>query len=146
MMGLVQCFPASFGGDAPYFKKASLLLLTMEIALNQLGHHTVALTLPPADYRIPQILEGLGLLRFSDQLNSQLEIGHLFEHRDPEVRAMRTMTVEAVGHVREAYQRLHGRAIGIGELDGMLYLLSRNPNLMARRAMKQHIKVATAAF
>lgn len=146
MIGLACRFPLSFGEDPVFYKKASLLLMTVEIAFNQLGERAIAHTLPPADYRIPQILEGLGILRLSDHLAAKIEAGHIFRLDDEEVHALRSMTVEAVGQIRSAYERIHARPITCAELDGMLYLLSRNPDVMARRAMKPHIKVATAAF
>jgi hypothetical protein len=146
MVGLACRFPKSFGEDPVFFKKASLLLMTMEIALNQLGAKAKALTLPPADYRIPQILEGLGVLRFSDDLSAKIRDGHVFRIADPEVRAIRAMTVEAVGHIKASYERHHSTTKTTAELDGLLYLLSRNRPLMTRASMKPHMLVATAAF
>lgn len=146
MVGLACRFPKSFGEDPVFFKKASLLLMTMEIALNQLGAKAKALTLPPADYRIPQILEGLGILRFNDALCAKISDGHVFRITDPEIRAIRAMTVEAVGHIKAGYERQHHASITCAELDGLLYLLSRNRPLMTRASMKPHMLVATAAF
>lgn len=146
LAGLAQRFPLSFGGDAPFHKKASLLLLTMEIALNQLGYKAQALTLPPADYRIPQILEGLGVLKLSAALSAKIAAGHLFELNDPEVRGIRAMTVEVVGHIRDRYEARYGKPVSCAELDGMLYLLSRNAPLMRTTSMRPHMLVATAAF
>lgn len=146
MVGLACRFPRSFGEDPVFYKKASLLLMTMEIALNQLGAKAKALTLPPADYRIPQIFEGLGILRFSDALSAKISGGHVFRITDPEVRAIRAQTVEAVGHIKAAYEHQHGTDITCADLDGLLYLLSRNRPLMTRASMKPHMLVATAAF
>jgi hypothetical protein len=146
MVGLACRFPLSFGEDPVFYKKASLLLLTMELALNQLGAKAVALTLPPADYRIPQIMEGLGILRFDDALGQKIKAGHVFRLDDPEVHAIRAMTVEAVGLVKKGYEARHRKPISCAELDGLLYLLSRNRPLMSRASMKPHMLVATAAF
>lgn len=146
MVGLAQRFPLSFGNDAPFYKKASLLLLTMEIALTQLGQRAEAMTVPPADYRIPQILEGLGVLRLSPELSAKIEARHLFAATDPEVRALRSMTIEATGHIRSAYEQYYRCKVGSGELDGMLYLLSRNEELTRRAIQRPHILVATPAF
>lgn len=146
MRGLACRFQLAFGQDPVFYKKASLLLMTMEIALNQLGHKAIAETLPPADYRIPQILEGVGILRFSDQLSAKVASGHLFRIDDPDVRAIRAMTVEAVGMIKAAYEEQQGKTISCAELDGLLYQLSRNRPLMSRASMKRHILVATHAF
>lgn len=146
MAALAHVFPKSFGGDWPFCKKASLLLMTMEIALSQLGHKAVAATPPPADYRIPQILEALGILRFDPQLAELIAKGHLFERSDPRVHAIRAMTVEAFGLIRDAYARHHGQPITAAELDGRLYLLSRDARLMTRIATRPHMLVATPAF
>jgi len=146
MQGLACRFPRAFGEDPTFYKKASLLLMTMEIALNQLGHRAIAETLPPADYRIPQILEGLGILKFSPEVSERIANGHVFRIDDPEVRAIRTMTVEAVGLIKAAYQEHHSRTITCAELDGLLYQLSRNRSLMAQAGRKPHMRVATHAF
>lgn len=146
MKGLACRFPTAFGEDPMFYKKASLLLMTMEIALNQLGHTAVAETLPPADYRIPQILEGLGILRFSTELSDKVARGFVFRIDDPHVRAIRAMTVEAVGLIKATYEAQHDKNISCAELDGLLYLLSRNQPLMSRATMKPHMLVATHAF
>lgn len=146
MQGLGCRFPMAFGEDPLFYKKASLLLMTMEIALNQLGASAITETLPPADYRIPQILEGLGILRFSDEVARKIMDKHMFRIDDPEVNAIRTATVEAVGLIKDTYERQHGRQTTCAEIDGLLYLLSRNRPLMARTTMKPHMLVATAAF
>ncbi len=146
MIGLGLLFPKSFGSDPLFCKKGSLLLMTMEIALKQLGHRAVSLTPPPADYQIPRILEGLGILRLADELSDKVRDGHIFKLDDAEVRAIRAMTIEAVGHIRQAYERQHATRITCAEIDGLLYLLSRNRPLMTRTTMKPHMLVATAAF
>lgn len=146
MQGLACRFPLSFGEDPVFYKKASLLLMTMEIALNQLGCRAVSETLPPADYRIPQILEGLGILKFSNDVAAKIRRGHIFSLDDPEVQAIRSATIEAVGLIKDRYERHHGRKTTCAELDGMLYLLSRNRPLMTRATMKPHMIVATHAF
>lgn len=146
MVGLAQCLPLSFGGDAPFYKKASLLLMTMEIALNDLSITARSMTPPPADYRIPQILEGVGILHLETHLKEKVARRYLFAHDDPEVRAIRTATVEAVGHIRSAYEAHYQKRTGFAELDGKLYLLSRNADLLARKSMHPHLLVATPSF
>jgi hypothetical protein len=146
MKGLACRFPTAFGEDPMFYKKASLLLMTMEIALNQLGHTAIAETLPPADYRIPQILEGLGILRFSSELSDKVANNHVYRIDDPDVLAIRAMTVEAVGLIKATYETRHDRKLSCAELDGLLYLLSRNRSLMSRTTMKPHMLVATHAF
>ncbi len=146
MQGLACRFPLTFGEDPVFYKKASLLLMTMEIALNQLGAKAIAETLPPADYRIPQILEELGILSFSVDVATKLDRGHVFKLDDPEVHAIRAATVEAVVLVKARYEQQQGQQISCAELDGLLYLLSRNRPLMARSTMRPHMRVITAAF
>ncbi|MGO9547298.1 MAG: queuosine salvage family protein [Rhodomicrobium sp.] len=139
-------FPLAFGQDPVFYKKASLLLMTMEIALNQLGTKAVAETLPPADYRIPQILEGLGILQFSERLTGKIGRNHVFRLDAPEVRAIRAAAVEAAGLIKQEYERHYGRKTTCAEIDGLLYLLSRNRQMMDRAMTKPHIQVATIAF
>ena len=143
---LASRFPLGFGQDPLFYKKASLLFMTMEIALNQLGAKAIAETLPPADYRIPQILEGLGILQFSERLTGKIGRGHVFRLDAPEVRAMRAAAVEAVGLIKASYERHYGRKTTCAEIDGLLYLLSRNRQMMDRARMKPHMQVATMAF
>ena len=146
MQGLGCRFPTAFGEDPVFYKKASLLLMTMEIALNQLGERAIAETFPPADYRIPQILEGLGILKFTSDVSAKINNGHVFRLDDPEIHAIRAATVEAVGLIKSRYEQQQGRETTCAEIDGLLYLLSRNRPLMARHTMKPHMLVATAAF
>ena len=146
MQGLGCRFPTAFGEDPVFYKKASLLLMTMEIALNQLGERAIAETLPPADYRVPQILEGLGILKFSSDVSAKITSGHVFRLEDPEINAIRAATVEAVGLIKSRYEKQQDRETTCAEIDGLLYLLSRNRPLMARHTMKPHMLVATAAF
>ena len=102
--------------------------------------------LPPADYRIPQILEGLGILQFSERLTGKIGRAHVFRLDAPEVRAIRAAAVEAAGLIKQAYEQHYGRKTTCAEIDGLLYLLSRNRPLMGSTRMKPHIQVATIAF
>jgi len=146
MKGLACRFPMAFGEDPVFYKKASLLLMTMEIALNQLGCKAVSETLPPADYRIPQILEGLGILKFSGDIADKVASGHVFSLDDAEVHAIRSATVDAVALIKSNYEQHHACETTCAEIDGLLYLLSRNRPLMGRASMKPHMRVATHAF
>lgn len=146
MVSLACRFPQAFGEDPYFFKKASLLLMTVEIALNQLGFKAVAATMPPADYRIPQILEGLGILTYSKAFAKRVVRGEVFRLSDPPVHAVRAATVEAVALIKQRYERHIGKGVSCAELDGLLYLLSRNEKLMTKASMKPHMLVATPAF
>lgn len=146
MMQLRTELPLSFGGDGAFSKKASLLLMTMEIALRDLGYRASAYTVPPADYRVPQILEGLGVLILSPALAAQIEGGRVFPGHAPEVHAIRRATVDAVSRIGKALVQRSGQTVSTAELDSRLYLLSRNTALMSGRRMKPHMLVATKAF
>ncbi len=146
MLGLACRMPMAFGQDGEFYKKGSLLLMTMELALKQLGYAAHANTIPPADYRIPQILEGFGILKFSDDLADKLANQHVFSLTDPEVRALRAATVQAVAAIGAAYEQRAGTRPSPASLDGMLYMLSRNATLMNSGRMKPHMTVATMAF
>jgi hypothetical protein len=82
---LAACFPLAFGQDPPFYNKASLLFITMEIALSQLGAAAAARTPPPSDYRIPQILEGLGIPQFGPRHTARLARGLVFALKAREV-------------------------------------------------------------
>ena len=146
VLGLASRLPRCFGEDGEFYKKASLLFMTMEIALGQLGYAATAATIPPADYRIPQILESFGILRFTPALSQKLGRKMVFCLNAPEVRAMRAATVQAVGLIKIAFEKHSGAPVSSAALDGMLYMLSRDKAVMQSAAMKPHMQVATLAF
>lgn len=143
---LASRFPLCFGADPDFHKKASLYFMTMEIALTKLGYPATSSTTPPADYRIPQILEGFGILAFAPHVARQLSANHIFRRDDPAVRAIRAATIKAVGLIRSHYQAETGEALSTAHLDGMLYQLSRNENVMRARPFKPFMRVLTLAF
>lgn len=146
MMTLRTSFPRCFGGDGAFSKKASLLLMTLEIALKDLGVDAKAYTVPPADYRIPQVLQGVGVLRFHDELARDIERGRVFQAHDCQVHAIRAATVEAVHEIGKHLVARDRTPLTTAELDSRLYLLSRNEALMTTRPMKPHMLVATPLF
>jgi hypothetical protein len=64
---------------------------------------------PPADYRIPQILEGLGILQFSERLTGKIGRSHVFRLDAPEVRAISAAAVEGAGLIKDAYERHYSK-------------------------------------
>jgi hypothetical protein len=135
---LAERFPVSYGGDSPFYKKASLLFMMMEIALNDLGIPSHSLTIPPSDYRLPQILEAHGVLAFGDDLSQKLNKCTPLPLNSQEARAIRAATVIAVTDIQKA------TGTRLSEVDARLYMMSRQPSVMAQA--KPHMIVPTMNF
>ena len=94
MKALAKAFPKSFGTD-PFYKKASLVLIAMA-GFGRPRGMDVQLDLPvAADYRLPQTLERLGILRFSPELVQALKLGKSFHEDHAVVQHLRAASVVA---------------------------------------------------
>jgi Potential Queuosine, Q, salvage protein family len=91
---LAKALPKSFGFD-PFYKKASLVMIAVAGVGRPRGLE-VQLDIPiPADYRLPQTLEGLGIFRFSPEVNDALEKGHSFHEDHTVVQHLRAASIVA---------------------------------------------------
>jgi hypothetical protein len=94
---LASALPKGFGAD-PYLKKAALLpILFAGRAHNKVSEDSVTMDIIiPSDYRVPQTLHNIGVLRFSDNLVDTLDSGTLLDEDDHYVAQIRAKTIVAV--------------------------------------------------
>lgn len=109
---LADLMPLSY--KEPYLKKIQLALYEVALHYNVECRLTIA-----ADYQLPKVLEGLGVLRYSEELSYKIANSALIEEGSAEERAIRAATVLAC----ERISRVH--SVSTAELDRELWL-SRN--------------------
>lgn len=73
-----------------------------------------------ADYKVPQVLEKLGILRYSATLDAKLWAGEEIPHHDPLEVELRACTIWAVELLRRAMAE-HGRPVKAIEVDWLLW-------------------------
>ncbi|TAL28722.1 MAG: hypothetical protein EPN97_14075 [Alphaproteobacteria bacterium] len=117
---VADIFPQSFAADP--FRKKAILSVLMTAAHAENRGVTVATDAPVAsDYVLPQVLEGLGVLKFSDALREKLVNRQGFAENDPLVRDIRAATITAC---HELSQKSGARA---QDIDSHLWLAGRDP-------------------
>ncbi|MBN2126270.1 MAG: queuosine salvage family protein [Deltaproteobacteria bacterium] len=84
-----------------------------------------------ADYKLPQVLRHLGILRYSPALNERVDQGVPLEAGSPEEVEIRANTIHAVERIRRELEGL-GRGLMSSELDGFLWTLGQNDRFRAR--------------
>lgn len=73
-----------------------------------------------ADYKVPQVLEKLGLMRYTPELDERIRRGEELPHHSPEEVEIRAVTIWAVELLRQAMAR-HGRPTMAIEVDWLLW-------------------------
>jgi hypothetical protein len=116
---------ASYDGrSVPFYKRAQLLVSDLHGALGgQRVRELDSLTMF-ADYKVPQVLRQLGVLAYSEELESTLRRGELISYGDPREVEIRAGSVQAV---EELARRLAacGRALPAYEIDWRLWTLGQ---------------------
>lgn len=111
------------GRSIPFYKRAQILVADLWGAFEGRGpgafHDLAALTMF-ADYKVPQVLHGLGALRYSAALERSLSERELIPYGDPREVEIRAGSVQAVERVCQAL-RLRGRDIPPCEVDWRLW-------------------------
>lgn len=79
-----------------------------------------------ADYKIPQVLEALGVLRYSDELAATLDAKELIPAGDPREVEIRAGMVWAVEYLRRGLAE-RGRQVSAYELDWYLWNVGQRP-------------------
>jgi hypothetical protein len=118
---LAEYFPKGLGED-PFMKKAALLpILFAGVAHNKQAPDSVSLDIiAPADYRAPQTLHNIGILRYSDRLVEALESKALLDEGDSFVTQIRAQNVIAVEEILSARPDLQ-----MHHIDGELWFAGR---------------------
>lgn len=117
---MADIFPQSFASD-PFRKKAILSVLMASAHAENRGV-TIATDAPVAsDYVLPQVLEGLGVLKISDDLRQKLLAKQGFAENDPVVRDLRAATITAADDLAKA------SGARSQDIDAHLWLAGRDP-------------------
>jgi Queuosine salvage protein len=115
-----------YGRDVKFFKRAQILVsdlagLSLEPSFHDLDRLTAF-----ADYKIPQVLEALQVLRYSPALASQLDQEGVLTRDDSREVEIRAATVWAVELARQALRK-KGLQVNAPELDWILWNLGQEP-------------------
>lgn len=146
---LAEAFP-NFLDESPYegepvriAKRAQILPADLWGAFAGQGlgaFHDIDRLTAFADYKVPQVLEGLGVLRYDAALEEALEAGtELAPHSRQEVE-LRCATIVAVDELR-AHLAMLGRTLTAVEVDWILWELGLSPD---HRFKPYHLTRTTA--
>lgn len=117
---MADLFPKSFAAD-PFRKKAILSVLMASAHAENRGV-AIATDAPVAsDYVLPQVLEGLGVLKLSDDLREKLVNKQGFAENDAIVRDLRAATITAAAELAQA------SGARAQDIDSHLWLAGRDP-------------------
>ena len=97
---MAEMFPKSFAD--PFLKKAQLVLGLIVSNFETRGIALKADLTAYSDYRIPQVLRHLGIIRYNAKLAAMVDSGELIESGSPEELAIRSMTILACARLAAA--------------------------------------------
>lgn len=104
------------GYEDPFLKKAQLCLWMAKGMLEQRGFPAPSVEVTCfADYQVPKVLRGLGVLSYGEGLASLVDSGSILEENSPEEIAIRAATVVACERISTT------RAIASEQLDFWLW-------------------------
>lgn len=117
---MAALFPQSFAADP--FRKKAILSVLMTAAHAESRGVAVATDAPvAADYVLPQVLEGLGVLKIPEELREKLVKREGFDENDPVVRDIRAATITACANLASA------SGARPQDIDSHLWLAGRDP-------------------
>lgn len=126
---LVRDFPC-FDDASPYagrtikiYKRAQILPADLYGAFGGEGlgaFHDIDQLTAFADYRVPQMLEALGILRYAPALEAAIAEGRELPHHGEEEVEIRALTLWGVELLRQALAR-HGRSLSAIQVDWILW-------------------------
>jgi hypothetical protein len=113
--------------EIPIYKRAQIFVSHIWGAFGGLGpgaFHDMDVLTMFADYKVPQVLHGLGILVYSDDLTAMLQRREVLPHGDTREVEIRAASIEVVERLREA---LKGRGVAMRsfELDWALWTLGQ---------------------
>lgn len=117
---IAAIMPISFSD--PYLKKIQLAIYEIAAVYNARSNNVETDITVAADYQIPKVLEGLGVLKYSDNLSRKINNKELIEQGSIEEKALRAATILACDEI--AYQH----KLSIPVLDKQLWLLRNKFN------------------
>ncbi|NBD73877.1 hypothetical protein GVX82_02445 [Patescibacteria group bacterium] len=131
------------GYDVWLLKRAQIFCSDISFALpdhpgtkfTNLGDLTVF-----ADYKLPQILESVGVLRYDDDLERRVREEELIVAGSPEEVEIRAFTIHAIELLRARIESL-GRSLTTNEVDWILWVLAKQTSFE-----KPHHKTLTTFY
>lgn len=90
-----------------------------ELEIKNLGHLTVF-----ADYKLPQILESFGVLKYSPELDSDIINEKLIQTNSRKEIELRANSIAAIEQIRSEMEKI-GRKISTNELDWILWVKAK---------------------
>lgn len=115
---IAKILPTSY--EDPYLKKIQLALYEIAQVYMDKGIETQCDITVAADYQIPKVLEGMGILKYSQELSKKIDSFELIEKNSKEEKALRAATIIACENISEAHN------ISIPALDRLLWLARNN--------------------
>lgn len=118
-----------YGREVKFYKRAQILAVDLAGAMPKdelTQFHDLDQLSAFADYKIPQVLEAYGVLRYSPQLEAQLQRRELLPPSDPQEVEIRAAMVWAVEWLRLELEE-QGQSRNASELDWMLWNLGQQP-------------------
>lgn len=111
---IAQVLPKSY--DDPYLKKIQLALYEISHVYESKGHHINCEITVAADYQLPKVLEGMGILEYSQELMKKIDAFELINPDSQEEKAIRAATIIACEKISYEHN------ISIPALDRILWL------------------------
>lgn len=109
-----EIMPKSF--EDPYLKKIQLALYEIAQVYLQRGYEIHCDVTVAADYQIPKVLEGMGVLAYSPELKKKIDSLEIIEQDSEEEKALRAATIIACEQISSQHN------IAIPALDRQLWL------------------------
>jgi hypothetical protein len=111
---IAKIMPGSY--EDPYLKKIQLALYEIAQIYVDKGIEVECDITVAADYQIPKVLEGMGVLKYSPELSKKIDNFELIEENSKEEKALRAATIIACENISETHN------ISIPALDRLLWL------------------------
>lgn len=109
-----KIMPLSY--EDPYLKKIQLALYEIAQVYIDKGIEVNCDITVAADYQIPKVLEGMGILKYSEELSKKIDNFELIEENSSEEKALRSATIIACENISQTHN------ISIPALDRLLWL------------------------
>ncbi|MGH2549538.1 MAG: queuosine 5'-phosphate N-glycosylase/hydrolase [Thermomicrobiales bacterium] len=111
------------GQDVRFYKRAQILISDLAGAFAGAGFgafHDFGDLTAFADYKVPQVLRQLGVLRYASELAERISARELLRAGSEEEVEIRAATIWGVEYLRRALAA-HGRSLPAGDIDWLLW-------------------------
>lgn len=116
------------GHQVPFYKRAQIFAADLYGAFHgkKWGHFADMDKLTAfADYKLPQVLRHLGILRYAPDLENRIDQQIFIEAGSPEEVEIRANTIWAVALIRQAMERM-GKGLNAFEIDWILWNMGQD--------------------